>query len=305
MDAAYADGQTWLAREYPDVASGFLPALPEPDPALLELGREVYACLGRKCRDDGRPIHDTLDALVHMSVDFLRLQPAFMKTGRYAGADEPDMYARVYGNAAVMDGHYLDGLLLTYAFWTNHARILRFFVDDFVADLPDAAQVAEIGVGHGLLALFALSRRRQATYLGLDLSPLAVRYADGLLRANDIAMHRVSLLHQDATAGLPMMASRDAIWCGEVLEHVRDPRQLLYALRGALARDGAAFVTTVANVEAEDHIYRFEDAAAIRTLLNECGFSVQRELVLPIRGFEQATPLPLNYAAVLRRSDHA
>jgi 2-polyprenyl-3-methyl-5-hydroxy-6-metoxy-1,4-benzoquinol methylase len=50
-----------------------------------------------------------------------------------------------------------------------------------------------------------------------------------------------------------------------VLEHVDDPASLLAALRGRVDRGAPAFVSTVANMEAEDHVYLFHDAQHIRS----------------------------------------
>jgi 2-polyprenyl-3-methyl-5-hydroxy-6-metoxy-1,4-benzoquinol methylase len=199
-----------------------------------------------------------------------------------------------------MEGYYLDGLLLTYAFWINHAALYRCFVRTFLPRLPREARVLEIGVGHGLMALTLLRELPAARYEGLDISPFSLAYAARLLAANGIDLHRASLREEDAagpTAAPP--EERDAVVCCEVLEHVEDPASLLRTLRQRLRPDGCAFVTTVANVEADDHIYRFEDEAHIRRLLEDAGLRVLNELALPLRGYETARPLPLNYAAVL------
>jgi 2-polyprenyl-3-methyl-5-hydroxy-6-metoxy-1,4-benzoquinol methylase len=302
--ANYAGGQAWLRDEYPQIASGFIPALKDADPALLDLGRDVYACLQRKCAADGRAITEALEALVHMSVDFLRLQPAFMKRGQYAAAGADDLFERFYGRREVMEGYYLDGLLLTYAFWRNHARLLRFFIDDFLGALAPAARLGEIGVGHGLMALFALRALPQAEYHGFDLSPFALSYTEALLGANSIAVGRARLRREDAMTGVPPATGLDAVWCGEVIEHVSDCRPVLHALRTSLAREGRAFVTTVANVEAEDHVLLFDSADHIRRVLQSAGFIVEKELILPVWDFAQV-PLPINYAAILRPTESA
>jgi len=203
----------------------------------------------------------------------------------------------------VMEGYYLDGLLLSYAFWRNHARMLRFFEDDFLAVLPRRAQLGEIGAGHGLMALRALARLPSAEYDGFDLSPFAITYAQSLLAANGVGAGRARLSCADALSGLPPGTGLDGAWCCEVIEHVTDPLPLLRGLGAALAPHGRGFVTTVANVEAEDHVYLFDDAAHIRRVLGEAGLAVEKELALTLRGFEDARPLPLNYAAIVRRME--
>ena len=303
MRGDLADAQAWLQREYPQVASGFLTAAPEAEPSLLEIAESVYASLVRRCDEVGRQLTDALEGLVRMSVDFMRLQPRFMKTGRYASAGASGLFERFYGRGEVMEGYYLDGLLLSYAFWRNHARMLRFFEDDFLAVLPRRAQLGEIGAGHGLMALRALARLPSAEYDGFDLSPFAITYAQSLLAANGVGAGRARLRCADALSGLPPGTGLDGAWCCEVIEHVTDPLPLLRGLGAALAPHGRGFVTTVANVEAEDHVYLFDDAAHIRRVLGEAGLAVEKELALTLRGFEDARPLPLNYAAIVRRME--
>jgi SAM-dependent methyltransferase len=303
---SYADAQAWLRREYPHVAVGFLPESPDHAAALTGLAEQVFGVLGRKCEAEGRDLTGPLEALVRMSADFLRLQPRFMKTGRYGRSGGAALQERFYSRQDVMEGYYLDGLLLTYAFWVNHVRLFRFFVEEFLRPLPAQARLLELGVGHGLMAATALGRLPAARYDGIDLSPFSLAYAASLLRANGVAEGRATLRQADGTAAFPEgLGPKDGAICCEVIEHVEDPLPLLRALREALAPDGRAFVTTVANVEAEDHIYLFTDAAHIRRVLGEAGLRVEQELSLPLRGFEEATPLPLNYAAVLRRAEGA
>jgi SAM-dependent methyltransferase len=155
------------------------------------------------------------------------------------------------------------------------------------------------------MALSALTRLTRARYDGLDLSPFALTYAEALFAASGIPAGRAALRCEDALAGLPPGSDLDGAWCCEVIEHVTDPLPLLRGLRAALAPSGRAFVTTVANVEAEDHVYLFDDAAHVRRVLGEAGLAVEKEMALTLRGFENARPLPQNYAAIVRRAEPA
>jgi 2-polyprenyl-3-methyl-5-hydroxy-6-metoxy-1,4-benzoquinol methylase len=260
----------------------------------------VLGFLVRKCEAEGRSVDAALEALARMSFDFLRLQPRFMKTGRYRSAASGPLKERIYGQKEVMEGYYLDGLLLTYAFWVNHAALYRFFARTFLPRLAPEARVLEIGVGHGLMALTLLRELPQARYEGVDISPFSLSYAARLLSSNDVDLGRASLREEDATETAGRPGGRwDGVLCCEVLEHVEDPLRLLRAVRDRLEDRGLAFVTTVANVEADDHIYLFTDEAHIRRLVGEAGLRIESDLVLPLRGFEGARPRPLNYAAVL------
>jgi 2-polyprenyl-3-methyl-5-hydroxy-6-metoxy-1,4-benzoquinol methylase len=290
----------WFREHYPQIAGGLLFGIADRDPDLERHAEAVLGFLVRKCEAEGRSVDHALEGVARMSFDFLRLQPRFMRTGRYRSASSAPLRERIYARQDVMEGYYLDGLLLTYAFWTNHAALYRYFVRDFLPRLPREARVLEIGVGHGLMALTLLRALPAARYEGLDISPFALAYAARLLSANGIDLRRTSLREEDAAG--PAAAppeGKDAVLCCEVLEHVEDPGSLLRTIHRRLRSDGLAFVTTVANVEADDHIYRFEDEAHIRRLVEGAGLRAESELVLPLRGYEAAQPRPLNYAAVL------
>jgi 2-polyprenyl-3-methyl-5-hydroxy-6-metoxy-1,4-benzoquinol methylase len=296
--SAYASG--WLCERYPEIAGGLLFSVADRDRGLDPYAEAVLGFLVNTCQAEGRPLDQALEAVARMSFDFLRLQPRFMRTGRYRSAKSAPLREHIYLQKDVMEGYYLDGLLLTYAFWINHTALYRYFVRAFLPRLPREAEVLEIGVGHGLMALTLLRELPRARYQGLDISPFSLSYAARLLSTNGIEMSRVSLREQDAAGGAGRDPRRfDGVLCCEVLEHVEDPAGLLGTIRDGLGPRGQAFMTTVANVEAEDHIYRFEDVAHIRRLLDEAGLRVESELALPLRGFEKADPLPLNYAAVL------
>jgi 2-polyprenyl-3-methyl-5-hydroxy-6-metoxy-1,4-benzoquinol methylase len=290
----------WFRHHYPQIAGGLLFSVADRDPDLDRHAEAVLGFLARKREAEGGSVDEALEGVARMSFDFLRLQPRFMKTGRYRSASSAPLRERVYSRKDVMEGYYLDGLLLTYAFWINHAALYRYFVRDFLPRLPREARVLEIGVGHGLMALTLLRELPQARYEGVDISPFSLDYAARLLSANGVDPRRASLREEDAAvAAADARQEFDAVLCCEVLEHVEDPAGLLQTIRGRLRPDGLAFVTTVANVEADDHIYRFEDEAHIRRTVEGAGLRVVGELALPLRGYETADPRPLNYAAVL------
>ena len=89
--------------------------------------------------------------------------------------------------------------------------------------------------------------------------------------------------------------------CCEVLEHVDDPMRLLHAVYGRLAPGGVALVSTVANLEAIDHVYLYDDEHHIRSHLREAGFEIVAEQFAPPPGDQSDERIPLNYVAVLRR----
>jgi 2-polyprenyl-3-methyl-5-hydroxy-6-metoxy-1,4-benzoquinol methylase len=288
-----------ITREYPVLANGLLPnRLPTDDP-LWEWATIATEHVLRITGADEAKLAQCAESFVVTSLDFLRLQARFVKTGRYAKASACET-ATIYADSETMTD-YLDGLALTYAMWPNHARLLEFFTRTLVPALPSNAHVLEVGPGHGLFAAVLLDRRSDVAYTGVDISPRSISYSAGALAATGIAPGRYDLVVGDATDTATIAASQftGAICC-EVLEHVDDPRALLAQLRACVAGESPVFVSTVANMEAEDHVYLFHDADDIRTTIRASGFTVESDQPLPLAGAEALEREPLNYSALLR-----
>jgi hypothetical protein len=91
-----------------------------------------------------------VDAILDYTMVFLREQVRFQQTENYSHDSFSDVYDEVYNNPDVMEGFYLDGLLLTQACWEIHYHIHRFFQNQFLPRCKGKKQGLEIGFGHGL-----------------------------------------------------------------------------------------------------------------------------------------------------------
>lgn len=292
-----------VAASYPVIGGGLLPLVADDDDPRLPFARLglAHALSGV---DTDAELERLIEAFAVTSFDFLRLQARFYETGAYARSAAEGLVDELYGDDEKMSGYYLDGLALTYALWPNHADLLRHFVTRFVAHLAPGSRVLEVGPGHGLMAALLLDRCADSTYVGLDISASSLRHAAASLEAAGVPRDRYALHLGDVTGdALGPITDRpfDAAVCCEVLEHVDDPASIARGLHDAIRPGGVAFVSTVANLEAEDHVYLFDDADQIRRLLDGAGFAIVDEQVRVLPGAEHRTPLPLNYSAVLER----
>jgi 2-polyprenyl-3-methyl-5-hydroxy-6-metoxy-1,4-benzoquinol methylase len=141
------------------------------------------------------------------------------------------------------------------------------------------------------------------TYVGVDISQSSLDYAQSALVRAGIDPSRLSMVHADAMTGdlvtLGEPDGFDAIVCCEVLEHVDEPDTMLAALHAALPAGKTGFFSTVANMEAEDHVYLYNDVDEIRAMLAASGWTIVRDQPMVLPGAESWDPLPVNYSVVV------
>ena len=295
------DAAREVREQYPLIASNLTPDACRDDAGPLDAANCAIAYASRRCSGDAARMTEMLDSFAEISFDFLRLQARFNQTGHYARSTADGLVEDFYSDGSEMHG-YIEGLLLTYALWPNHARILDFFRQQVIDIGEPASTFREIGVGHGLMANLLVEHVADASYLGIDLSPHTIEYCKQALTADfEFAAtdQPWTFLEADATEVVNTFEPGDWFICCEVLEHVDHPDELLATCRSLIKPDGRGFLTTVANLEASDHVFLFHDAAHIRSLIHDAGFAIDAELALPLPGAEDSSPLPLNYAAVV------
>jgi len=276
LEAMYAKNQ-WLLKPMLEMLH---------DGMLPEYLREVEEIWGVLRQVRPQPLEmrlkEAIRGLLYHSMEFLKLQMAFAKTGQYQAHDFEAVSAAVYQSQDVMQ-LYLDGLLLTYIAWPNHYRMLHYYREQYLAHGPYGTCL-EIGPGHGWLALEQLRAHPQNRLLGLDISPHSVAYSNALLRAGEIEPSRFTVRQTNANEGIDVeWGIFDRIVVAEVMEHVPDPTIILNAAVGRSHAQTLFFITTVVNIEAVDHIYLFRELQEVRDLLRRCRLEVVSELDLPLK----------------------
>ncbi|HTL24195.1 MAG TPA: class I SAM-dependent methyltransferase [Mycobacteriales bacterium] len=296
-----------LRDEYPVIGGGLVDRHLAADEPAWEYAQRALGYVASRSQDD---LKTELEAFATVSMDFLRLQARFMRTRQYARAGgAAGLVEELYNDESKMKGYYLDGLALTYALWPNHSRMITFMAQSFIPRLQPGDRVAEVGVGHGLLAALMFDAVPDLQYVGVDISQSSLDYAGAALLGAGVDPARVSMVHADAMSGdlvrLGGEQGFDALVCCEVVEHVDNPDTMLAALAEALAPTKPGFVSTVANMEADDHVYLYNDVDEIRAMLTDTGWSVVDDLANALPGGEEWDPLPVNYCAVVTPSRSA
>jgi 2-polyprenyl-3-methyl-5-hydroxy-6-metoxy-1,4-benzoquinol methylase len=213
----------------------------------------------------------------------------FRRNGRYRLNRFSDALSQVYANRPFME-RYMNGLLLSDIFWSNHACALDRYARSFLARIPAGGSLLEIGPGHGLLMYFAARRRSVGALAAWDVSEASIgqtRHALGVMGVGKGVSLQLRNLFE---AGLePKVAgSFDAIVFSEVLEHLEQPREALAIILKLLKPSGLLWLHVPANSPAPDHLFlltHYKQAAAI---LAETGYEVVQESYYPMSGMTLA-----------------
>ncbi len=249
---------------------------------------------------------DPLTPLINFSIEMLKQQSVYMKSGEYMySVDEyENAYDDIYNNPDVMEKYYLHGLLMTHAFWPIHLDMHMFFENEFLSAIPSTATVgAEIGYGHGLYLLETLRHSPESKAVGFDVSQYALAFTKRVLEHNGIAPERYDLGLGDVRDGLPY-EDNSLDWCifAEVLEHIPNPDQALQELARCTKSGGPIFVTTAANNRSVDHIWHFHNLEEVEDMLNRNGLQIVKQLDLPLSRYMPNTTDPtINVAYICNK----
>jgi SAM-dependent methyltransferase len=256
-----------------------------------------------------RPQHQeelerSVKAYTNYSMEYLYLQFQLESSeeARYQCASFEEGRRAVYDNPAVMEGYYLDGLYLSLVLWPNHYRMLRYFLDQFMAWLPQKGHFLELPVGSGSYAAYGLIGKADWTGLGVDISASALVYASQLMQHWGLA-DRLRIEFGEGQKTLPWEAgSFDAVITGELLEHLDDPASFLAECVRVTKPGGFLFVTTAIYAASVDHVFMFEDVESVNHMLQGSGATLWSYLAIPVRPEDPlGRRIPTNYAAILQK----
>lgn len=238
-----------------------------------------------------------------MSMDFLREQIRFHKTGVYRLDDANSAKTNVYSQPEVMR-YYMVGLFLSYLLWPNHFKILRF-LKTHIQQISTIERYLDIAPGHGLFAVEVMQRFPDLRATLLDISETSIQLTSEILAAFQIDSSRFSFIHGDFLS-VPIKGDKfDFISMGEVLEHVNDAPGFLKRACRLLESQGTIFMSTCANCPAIDHVYHFHNVNEIRDMIYDAGLSIVKERALPAEAIpeEQCEEelVTVNYCAILAK----
>lgn len=245
------------------------------DPVERLLSSEAYqlrvegqlALLDQSLAGRGSSLDDALNGYIEMTIDTLRLQAEYFRTGRFSYLDESPGDA-LHHDSDLMLGRYLPGLFLAGLFWPNHNEKMKFFVDSFLPVLNPGSEILDVGTGPGSYGL--MSAELGHNVLFNDLSPHSERFV------NDLASFDTEFFVGSFT-DINTSGQFDAIIFSEVVEHLPDPRGGMARLYELCRSNAYVFFSTATNAAFYDHTIVFESVEEIRELVHEFGFRIKTE----------------------------
>jgi 2-polyprenyl-3-methyl-5-hydroxy-6-metoxy-1,4-benzoquinol methylase len=252
--------------------------------------------------DDAR-FDDAIEAFVEMTVDVMRMQDRYFRTGQFDAGPDALAGGGLYVDDDMMGRRYLLGLYLAQVFWPNHLEKLDYFEREVLPLAINEMRVLEVGTGPGTYGL-AIGRRVECAELMLnDISPLSIdmvaRIAavDPVQRPDTLHYSTADFLERDGAGNPPY----DLVLFSEIVEHLADPERGLEALEQLLAGGGSVFFSTATNAAFYDHTTVFETVDEIETMLRSHNFEITSSHTI------LAAPGPdgrdvNDYVAVLRKA---
>ena len=252
--------------------------------------REILHLCGN---DEGR-FREAVGEWLKFSMEYLKKQRQFERTGEYACTDFAEVERDVYANTDVMRHSYLMALLFSFIFSPNYAAIFAFFQAEFLPRLAAARTVCDVGCGHGVYLTQMLLSQPGVVGTGLDISPGSLQTTRELIDLYQLPAQRVHLALGDLHGTLPVAtASQDAVCCFEVIEHLAGPEHALSELRRILAPGGILCLSTAIRMESVDHLHLFLHPDEVRAMVTAAGFEVLQDACIPLSREDASDPATL------------
>ena len=234
-----------------------------------DLSRNIEAVFGKQ---PTKAWNAAIDGYAEFSMEAMRAQVYFEKTGRYPAENYEDCVKKCYNDHDYMVVRYLPGQYLSHYIWPHHYAMNRHFRNDLLPRIPEVKLFYEVGVGCGLYSQIVLECFQNARGVGVDISSYALNYAHSVIKAHGMgdrySTNRTNIL--DA----PVRPAADLVISQEVLEHLEDPLTFIRSLRDMAQPEGWGYITAAVNAAHTDHIYLYSSPDEVVDQVKEGGWNV-------------------------------
>ena len=266
---------------------------------------EVYLKLYKKFLSKNKlSLENGVNSYHEMCTDMFNCHIKFLRTGRYPVQSLKEAKKNVYFNSVKMKS-YMVGLAISQFFWETHYKMFKH-LQKMILSKSKANSYLEIGPGHGLFSHFSLGvLNNLSDYTAIDISKTSLRLTKDFLKfSSKIDFNKIGNFINKDFLQLRDKKKYDLIVCGEVLEHVLNPINLLKNLTNRLEKNGRVFISTCANCPAIDHVNEFFSIEEIEKLFKKANLSVVSRKVLPVEKVSYKVALQkkitVNYSAILK-----
>lgn len=269
------------------------------DEEYLKFSEELISNIKRMGKFHKEETHG-LDAFIKFSYEFLFQQTEFVKRGFYQNSSFKVVADTVYFDETIMMP-YMEGLLYSQIFWPNHYKIGRYFLTH-LASMKNVSLVMDVPIGAGIFVYYMIKHLSFKRLDAFDISSHAVDFSNIFLNKSSFQLDNVHISSRNVF-DLTGEKEYDLIVCGELIEHLENPRDMLVKLKTLLNNEGVIFLTTAIFAAAADHIYLFNNLTEVRNMLNE-EFEIISEYILPLSLNDyhpQMDKEAINYACVLKQ----
>lgn len=218
----------------------------------------------------------------------MREELHFRREGRYRLSTFQEAIEKVYSDNEFMN-HYMNGLLISQLWWSNHAEMFRFYVDDFLAAFDFPYDHLEIGPGHGLHLRQAAQMKNCRSLEGWDVSESSIQHTRKAL--DKVGLRAPVMLRvQNLFEALSYGKRYDSIVLSEILEHLEEPVLALGIVRNLLTDRGRVYINIPVNSPAPDHLFLVTTPEAVLEIVENCGYRIEAFRFAPQSGMtmEQA-----------------
>ncbi|MHA7971291.1 class I SAM-dependent methyltransferase [Rhizobium sp. CAU 1783] len=201
----------------------------------------------------------------------------FRRNGRYRLSTFAEAYELVYSNKEYMT-RYMNGLLMTQLWWSNHTGVMDYYRTEFLARNPEGYRHLEIGPGHGLFLYFAAADKRAGAVTGWDISEASIELTREALAK--LGLEALPSLELQDFFDAPQ-AKFDSVVFSEVLEHMEKPLDALRVIQPLLSEEGRLFLNMPINSPAPDHLFNADSPDALKAFVESAGFRIESCAYLP------------------------
>lgn len=262
------------------VENGWRSGTPEDAAGTEQLASTLIACI-----DSGLFSAATMvEGFKAFAEEFFAHQIECLRSGSYRAKDYEAVRQQVYANDEYMATTYYPSLLLSYVASPNYRHLWRSLEQTLARwQCHGVRRIVDIASGHGLLLLQALRALPEASGVGVDISPVAARFAASLQQITGWGAGRLEHRTLDLLTAAPanLGGPFDAAICCELLEHIPNPEAFLNKIRATLVPGGRLFVSAAVRMESVDHLTFFSTTEEVAAMLDREGFDVAVEMSVP------------------------